>query len=838
MGKKSSKALSVRLPLMFAASVIVLMAVVIPLVHLRFHNRMIDQYTRMGKGVTQLMVNAFDGDKADLYLEKNYALPEYVETVNYLYTLRDNYPDILYMYFYRFEEDGGHVIIDLDADWWENGDGYDPGYIYETEEPFTSHLAEIMAGKEIAGYSEYTEEDGYLFTYTRPVFRSDGSYACTACVDFSMDHLSEMDTAFTLRLALVLLGIGVLVLVADTVIIRRRITRPINALSRCAGQFAYDTEADRKNNIRLLDALNIRTGDEIEDVYHMLQSVAHDSFQATANLFQAQTDIRNKDGMITAMAADYRSIYYADLDKDECLCVRATAKLYSGRMWEGRTFSFREGFTDYAEHCVAEAEREAFLRFIDPENIRAGLAHETMISHRYLAVKDGVEQYEMLRIAGVRLIEERNDHIVHAIGAGFSDVDRETREAMRQNRALAEALTRAEDANRAKTAFLSSMSHEIRTPMNAIIGLDSIALRDPNLSQSTRSDLEKISSSARHLLSLINDILDMSRIESGRMVLKAEEFSFREMVEQINTIIHGQCEDKGLTYENRVIGLTEEYFFGDDLRLRQVIINILGNAVKFTDPPGTVTFAVEQTECTGDRHLLRFTMKDTGIGMEEAFLPKLFEPFSQEDATTTNRYGGSGLGMAITKNMVDLMGGRITAESRKGCGTTFTVEIPLQRAQHAEAPDVQEPSGASITVAGLHVLIAEDLEMNAEILADLLEMEEITSEWAKNGRQALTVFEQSEPGHFDAILMDMRMPVMDGVTATQEIRKLRRPDAGTIPIIALTANAFEEDVKQCRQAGMNAHISKPVDMELLKETLAGLLSSKDGQENDPVGAGA
>ena len=828
MKKHMFKNLSVRLPLLFVASMLVIMGVMVPLVYQRFHSRMIDQYTRMAEGVTQLMVNAFDEDRVEEYIEKNYALPEYVDTVDYLYTLRDNYPDILYMYIYRFEEDGGHVVIDLDADWWENGEGYEPGYLWSLdviEEPYASHLAEVMAGKEIAGYSELTKEDGYLFTYTRPIFRSDGAYACTACVDFSMDYLSGMDKAFTLRLAMILLGIGAIVLVLDFYIVRKRITEPINELSRCADSFAYDTEEDRENNLRLLDELDIHTGDEIEDVYRMLRSVTHDSLQASANLSRARMDLKGRDDMITAMAADYRSIYYADLDRDECVCVRAAVTM-PDRMWAGKQFSFRKGFAEYAEHCVCEADREGFLRFIDPENIRAGLADEAMISHRYLAVINGVEEYEMLRIAGVRLIEDRDDHIVHAIGAGFSNVDRQTRNEMEQNRALAEALTRAEEANAAKTAFLSAMSHEIRTPMNAIIGLDNIALHDPNIPSHTREELEKIGSSARHLLALINDILDMSRIESGRMVLKAEAFSFPEMMEQINTIVGGQCEDKGLSYESRAIRCTDEYFIGDALRLRQVLINILGNAVKFTDAPGSVSFTVEQTELSDDSRMLRFTMKDTGVGMDEAFLPRLFEPFSQEDSTTTNRYGGSGLGMAITKNMVDLMGGTITVESVKGRGTTFTVELPLKLAPQDEVSGAPTRSGPEVSVAGLHVLIAEDQEMNAEILSELLEMEDVSSEWAENGQRAVELFEQSETGRFDAILMDMRMPVMDGLTATKEIRKLDRPDAACIPIIALTANAFEEDVKQCLGAGMDAHLSKPVDIDRLKEVLGELLAAR------------
>ena len=637
MKKKTRHSLSIRLPLLLVGSVIIIMAVVIPLVYMRFHNRMIDQYTRMAKGVTQLMVNAFDGDRAEEFMEKNFSLPEYVDTVNYFYTLRDNYPDILYMYIYRFEEDGGHVIIDLDADWVENGEGYEAGSLWsldEIEEPFKSHLQKVMAGEELAGYSEHTKEDGYLFTYTRPIFRSDGSYACTASVDFSLDYLSGMDIAFTLQLTLIMIGIGVIVLVLDIHAVRKYITHPINALSRCAGGFSYDTEEDRKNNIRLLDELNIHTGDEIEDVYHTLQSVTRDSYLAAANLNQALTDIRDRDGMITAMAADYRSIYYADLDRDECICYRATSEM-PDRMWAGKEFPFSQGFTEYAEHCVAEKDRDGFLEFIKPENIRAGLAKEVMLSYRYLSVINDEERYEMLRIAGVRRIEDREDRIVHRIGAGFSDVDRETREAMEKNRVLAEALTRAEEANSAKTAFLSSMSHEIRTPMNAIIGLDNIALHDPNISEHTRDELEKIGSSARHLLALINDILDMSRIESGRMELKKEEFDFREMLDQISVIINGQCEDKGLDFICSRVEPLDEYFTGDALRLRQIIINILGNSVKFTDAPGTVTFTVEQSDYNEESRMLHFTMRDTGIGMDESFIPKLFEAFSQEDATTT-----------------------------------------------------------------------------------------------------------------------------------------------------------------------------------------------------------
>ena len=396
------------------------------------------------------------------------------------------------------------------------------------------------------------------------------------------------------------------------------------------------------------------------------------------------------------------------------------------------------------------------------------------------------------------------------------------------NRQLVEAADEAQSANRAKSQFLSQMSHEIRTPMNAIIGLDTIALNDDGVSELTRDRLQKIGSSARHMLSLINDILDMSRIESGRMALKEEKFSFRDFIDQIGVIIGGQCEDKGLQFVCRINGQIDEYFTGDDLKLKQVMINILGNSVKFTDAPGVITFTVEQLSGTDERAALRFIMEDTGIGMDKEFIPKLFEAFSQENAGTTNKYGGSGLGMAITKNIVEMMGGEITVESEKGLGSVFTVSVTLGKVTENNAKitaeSAEETQSADASLEGLHILIAEDQELNAEILAELFEMEGMTSEWAENGQRAVEMFSESSPGYYGAILMDMRMPVMDGLTATKKIRRLDRRDAKTIPIIAMTANAFEEDIKQCLDAGMNAHQTKPVNIDALKEALLKYLS--------------
>ena len=677
-------------------------------------------------------------------------------------------------------------------------------------------------------------------------------------------------------------------------------------------------------------------------------------------LLEQKEQAEEQEKLITALASDYRSVYYLELDTDDGVCYQARTDLPGFKF--GEHFKYLESVTAYCNHYVVEEYRDEFLAFIQPENVKAGLENQRVISYTYKINIDGREYYESVKFAGVRHPEDRDDHLVHNVGACFVDVDADTRRSLEQNQALSEALETAEEANRAKTAFLSNMSHEIRTPMNAIIGLNDIAMNDPEATPKIREYLSKIGGSADHLLNLINDILDMSRIESGRMMIKNEEFSFSKLLSTINTMFSGQCSEKGLDYQCHIGPDIDDYYIGDNMKLRQVLINILGNAVKFTPEGGSVSLEVEKANEFDNKSSLRFRISDTGIGMSSEFLPHIFDVFAQEDNSTTNKYGSSGLGLAITKNIVELMNGDIKVESEKGKGTTFIVTVTLGNSKRTDSesaadelhpeemtvlivdddpvacehaklvlekagissditlsgreaiemvrlhharrtpynlilvdwkmPDLDgvettrqireiighesaiiiltaynwddvleealaagvdsflpkplfantvieefrsamklkdenyDKSAGKAELAGKRILLAEDVQINAEIMMMILKGRQMEAELAVNGKIAVEMFSSHEEWYYDAVLMDMRMPEMDGLEATRTIRALDRADATEIPIIALTANAFDEDVQRSLQAGLNAHLSKPVEPESLFATLESLIKEK------------
>ena len=381
-----------------------------------------------------------------------------------------------------------------------------------------------------------------------------------------------------------------------------------------------------------------------------------------------------------------------------------------------------------------------------------------------------------------------------------------------------EALKEAQDANAAniaKTTFLNHMSHDIRTPMNAIVGFTDIAMkRKPD--KEVENCLKKIRQSSEYLMTLINDVLDISRIESGKLEYKPVPADLRDIINTVSSIARGYMENRDLNFCVSREELKTPYVMADELRIREVLLNIISNAVKFTKDGGTISFVAENCPGNDEHHVIvRYRISDTGIGMSEEFQSRIFDEFTQENDGARTSYKGTGLGMAIAKKYVDLMGGKIEVSSRQGVGSTFTVEIPLRIAEQI-LTEKEEKLRKDMDLHGLHVLLAEDNDLNAEIAVSLLEEQGMIVTRAADGKSALLQFCNTAPGTFDLILMDIMMPEMNGYETTKAIRNLSdRPDGKEIPIIAMTANAFAEDVQAALDAGMDDHVAKPMDMDIL-----------------------
>lgn len=610
----------------------------------------------------------------------------------------------------------------------------------------------------------------------------------------------------------------------------------------------------------------------------------------------------------------------------------------------------------YSERYVAPEDREAFLRAVSlPEALNRMRREGGSCSIKYTVNTNGSPAYKTWNMSLYRYDDNREymlSYILDITKLVLEQQEKE-REAERNRQIIKDALTAAEQASRAKSDFLSRMSHEIRTPMNAVIGMTTIAAASLDNRDKLTDCLGKIGLSSRYLLSLINDILDMSRIESGKVSIINEEFDFRSFVEGISSLIYPQAKNKNIVFDLNIEGVVDERYRGDPLRLNQVLINILSNALKFTPEWHSVHLSIRETRRVRDRAYLQFIVRDTGIGMEKGLLTRIFEPFEQGGASISHSYGGSGLGLAISSNLVSLMNGHISVSSTPGVGSEFVVELPLltvpdntpkqdvsledirvlvvdddlvtcehttlilnrigvdaeyvtsgkaavTRVKSAlqrhtcynialvdwKMPDMdgvetarsirrivgpdtlviimsaydwteiearareagvdffiskpifqsvvqdvllkatrRRQSAATLPVqkedfAGRRILLVEDNEINMEIARTLLEFRNASVDVACNGQQAVEMFRSSPPNHYDAVLMDVRMPVMDGIAATQAIRGLNRADAATVPILAMTANAFAEDIEQSRKAGMNEHLAKPIEPETLYARLA------------------
>ena len=440
---------------------------------------------------------------------------------------------------------------------------------------------------------------------------------------------------------------------------------------------------------------------------------------------------------------------------------------------------------------------------------------------------------------GISFVMHRNQQeairVERENNARLETVNTELRQA---KRAAEEAFQVAQEANRSKSSFLANMSHDIRTPMNAIIGITSLIRYDAGDKSKVIEYVDKIDTSAQHLLGIINDVLDMSKIEAGKTVFKYSDFSIVEFIQELDTIFHSQIFEKKQTFTISKENIQHEWVNGDRVHLMQIFSNLLSNAIKYTQEGGEIQLLAEECESNSSVYAkYRFLVSDNGMGMSADFQNTIFDAFTRAENSVTNKIQGTGLGMAITKNLVDSMGGTIDVDSEPGQGSCFEIFMDLKIAEERSVSSVSQAETDEQDgniLQGMRFLCAEDNEINAEILTELLKIEGAECTICENGEELLKVFEQSAPGDYDMILMDVQMPVMNGYEATKAIRRSSHELAKKIPIIAMTANAFSEDIQHSLAAGMNAHVSKPVEMKVLEKTIRSIKSGGGGIETQAI----
>ena len=532
-------------------------------------------------------------------------------------------------------------------------------------------------------------------------------------------------------------------------------------------------------------------------------------FYSVDEIMKKEQEIELQREIIEGLGKEYFSVLAVELDKDQVLSYRESGengKIISdfckkcGNRWS-------KIIPSYAETMVSDNTNGEFEKQLGLEALRS---REEDYSMGYEFKSETGIKYYQVRVAYVKKKDGTRMAVV-----GTRNIDSLIKKERMQEEKLKKAYAVAENANKAKTEFLNNMSHDIRTPMNAIVGFTDIAMkRKPD--KEVENCLKKIRQSSEYLMTLINDVLDISRIESGKLEYKPVPVDLRDMINTVLSIARGYTENRDLNFYVSREELKTPYVMADELRIREVLLNIISNAVKFTKDGGTISFAAENCPGNDEHHMIvRYRISDTGIGMSEEFQARIFDEFSQENGGARTSYKGTGLGMAIAKQYVDLMGGKIEVSSRKGIGSTFTVEIPLLIAEQILI-EKEETLRKDMDLHGLHVLLAEDNDLNAEIAVALLEEQGMIVTRTVDGKSALAQFCNTAPGTFDLILMDIMMPEMNGYETTTAIRNLPdRPDGKKIPIIAMTANAFAEDVQAALNTGMDDHVAKPIDMSIL-----------------------
>ena len=535
---------------------------------------------------------------------------------------------------------------------------------------------------------------------------------------------------------------------------------------------------------------------------------------------------RRQQSFIRALGVNYLVVCSFDLNtgRGELLRISDDADEELKGIFDG-PLTYEKSLYDYVNIRTLPDDRSMLSDMLARDRVREELEERKRINVMYRSLVDGVMGYRQVTLvrAGSWTDDSDDDRLVVM---GLRNVDRETREEIERKEQLEEALQRANRANEAKSLFLSNMSHDIRTPMNAIIGFTTLATNHIDDVERVEDYLDKIQASSTHLLDLINDILDMSRIESGKASVEEKPCDLIEVTEHLGSIVQSEVSEKGLHYDVDLSGLHHPIVMCDELKLKQVLLNILGNAVKFTPSGGSVSFSISEAASDVDgKSNYTMTIADSGIGMDEAFIKHIFDPFERERTSTLSGTQGTGLGMSIAKRLVDMMGGDIGVTSVKGEGSTFSVMLPLE-VLDKDAIAVQEGcvrQELSEQLHGLRILLVDDNLLNREIATTLLEDAGFVVEQAVDGKDAIDRLSNAEPGYYQLVLMDIQMPVMNGYEAAAIVRSMDDPVISHIPILAVTADAFEEDRQKALDCGMDGHIAKPIEIDGLLAALEGVL---------------
>lgn len=574
----------------------------------------------------------------------------------------------------------------------------------------------------------------------------------------------------------------------------------------------------------------------VEDYGHFVQTEAYGGLyyvfitDITEKRMRMESDNRVRLAVIEALSKAYHTLWLINDVETE------RYSLYRGDISDTNPYAvpvegvfnslrYSDSKDHYIDSLVAPQDRARMHEELELSNIVRRLKEEPQYFIQYRRILDGEERYFRVELAKVDMPDGKM-----GVVCGFKDVDDEVRREMSTRQALRDAVSAANVSNRAKSDFLASMSHDLRTPLNGIVGMTALAQANLEHKDHVEDCLEKIADSSEHLLRLVNEILDMNKIELGKMDFVVDEMSITELVDGLCAITKDEVDVRGHSLDMRV-DVTNDKVVGDHTRLQEVLLNLLENAIEFTPDGGSIRLEAHETgTTTSGVGTYEFVVQDSGIGMTEEFLERLYEPFSRAEEGASATVQGAGLGLTIANNIVHMMGGTIHVQSTLGKGSTFTVTVPLEVAtskkelgsdQDLTTQDHDEPLKGidELDFGGHRILLVEDNELNAEIATSILEMANLSVDRAKDGMEAVRMFEVAEPGYYALVLMDIRMPRMNGHEATRRIRRLGVPGAQTVPIVALSANAFEEDKQNSRRAGMNGHIAKPVDFDELAAVL-------------------